>query len=66
MKVILKEKQPLSYKGIITWYDKGVEFEVLEEKTFPGFKDLFYKLKSVKWNIVLDGWNNSEDFEKVI
>ena len=64
MKIKLIEEQPLMYRGVSTFYSIGELFEVLDTKKFPKIKDTFYKIKSLKWNIILDGWVNSNGFEK--
>lgn len=65
MKIKLIEEQPLMYKGVSTFYDAGELFEVLVIKKFPNIKDTFYKIKSLRWNIILDGWTNSNNFKKL-
>jgi hypothetical protein len=53
------EKQPYCFKGAFTWYDEGTEFEVIEENNFG------YKLKSIKYGVIFDGFNNKKDFDEV-
>lgn len=63
MIVCLKEKTPLRYKDVFTWYNVGEEFEVVETKNIQGKS--FYVLKNVKWNIILDGFTTTDIFEEV-
>ena len=65
MKIKLIEKQPMMYRGVPTFYSVGELFEVLDTKKFPKTKDTFYKIKSLRWNIILDGWINSNGFEEL-
>lgn len=65
MKIVkLIHESPFSFRGSITWFQINHEFEVLEEKILPEF-GLFYRLKDLKYNVILDGLSNSNDFEVI-
>lgn len=58
---------PFKYKGTLTFYSPGEIFEVLELKTFPNVDGTFARIRSMKYKITLEGWNNLNSFkEKVI
>ena len=59
-KVILKEKMPFMYKGTLTWYDIGTEFEVVKEAKLKMI-GLCYKVK--KYGCIFDGWRVAKNFE---
>lgn len=65
MKVIkLKRDRPfIDIKGRAMHFVKGEMFEVLHEADFP-MMGKGYKIRSIKWNIELDGYNASKDFEE--
>jgi hypothetical protein len=60
MKVKLIEMMPFFYKGVVTWYEPGQEFDVLESKEMITPKQIFYRLKVLGFE--LDGWVNSDAF----
>lgn len=64
MIVKLLVERPFCYKGTFTFFKKGHLFEVLESKQLP-LMGLGFKLKDLKWNCIIDGWNNSKDFEVI-
>lgn len=62
--VRLKEEMPFLFKGTYTFFKVGEEFEVVEEKVMP-LMGLGYKLRSLRWNIILEGFTNANDFEEL-
>lgn len=63
MIIKLIEMMPFFYKGNVTWYEPGQEFEVLEIKEMPKLKQPFYRVKVLGFE--LDGWVSSDAFIEV-
>lgn len=51
----------MSFKGVFTYYPAGSDFYILEEKVMP-LMGLGYRLRSIQWNIDLEGFHNAKDF----
>ena len=58
----LKEKRPFKFKKDFVWFETEEEFEVIEEKEML-MMGLGYKIRSTKYNMVLEGFHNAKDFE---
>jgi len=63
--VRLKENMPFIYKGVVTWYEKGDEFVVVQEETLPDLQ-LYYRVVFRKYpKYVFDGHTRASVFEVV-
>lgn len=61
MKVKAIDEIVFMYKGIVTLYQPGTEFEVVEKKIMPHDKKEWYKLKI--HGCTEEGFSNPNDFE---
>lgn len=61
VRVRLLEDRPFMFKDVVTFYKKGDMFEVVETRNMP-MMGLGYKIKCLKFNCVLDGFNSAKDF----
>ena len=58
----LLETRPFLYKSVFTFFPAGSFFEVLEEKEMP-LMGTGIKIRSIQWNIILDGFHTIKDFD---